>query len=37
MNLANEGRIKTVRTRIGYLYDPASVEEFKNNEGTREG
>jgi len=28
MNLANEGRMKTVRTRIGYLYDPASVEEF---------
>jgi len=29
VNLANQGRIRAVRTRIGYLYDPEDVQRFK--------
>ena len=29
VNLANQGRVKAVRTRLGYLYDPKDVRRFK--------
>ena len=29
VNLANQGRVRAVKTRIGWLYDPASVEAFR--------
>ena len=29
VNLANQGRVRAVRTRIGYLYDPKDVQRFK--------
>ncbi len=29
VNLANQGRVKAVKTRIGYLYDPKDVQRFK--------
>ncbi len=33
VNLANQKRVRAVKTRIGYLYDPKSVEEFRKKEG----
>ena len=32
VNLANQGRVKAVRTRLGYLYDPEDVRRFKEKE-----
>lgn len=34
INLAEQGRVKAVRTACGWLYDPASVEDFKEKERT---
>jgi hypothetical protein len=29
VNLANQGRVRAVKTRIGHLYDPKDVQRFK--------
>jgi hypothetical protein len=29
VNLANQGRVRVVKTRIGHLYDPKDVQRFK--------
>ncbi len=29
VNLASQGRVRAVKTRIGWLYDPESVEAFR--------
>ena len=36
LNIAEEGRIRGVKTQIGWLLDPASVEQFAKREGTKE-
>jgi hypothetical protein len=32
INLAEDGRVRAVRTHIGWLYDPESVEDFASKE-----
>ena len=32
INLIKSGRVRGVKTRAGWLYDPKSVEEFKQKE-----
>ncbi len=32
VNLATQGRVRAVKTRIGWLYDPKSVEAFAASE-----
>ncbi len=36
LNIVDEGRIRGVKTQIGWLLDPASVEEFAEREGMKE-
>ena len=36
VNLANQGRVRVVKTRIGHLYDPKDVQRFKEEEGRDE-
>lgn len=33
INLAEQGRVRAVKTAAGWLYDPKSVEDFKENAG----
>lgn len=35
LNIAEEGRIRGIKTQIGWLLDPASVEEFAEREGKK--
>jgi DNA-binding Lrp family transcriptional regulator len=35
LNIVDEGRIRGVKTQIGWLLDPASVEEFAEREGKK--
>ena len=36
VNLANQGRVRVVKTRIGHLYDPKDVQRFKEEAGRDE-
>ena len=36
LNLAEDGRVRAVRTHIGWLYDPESVEDFAHKQETQE-
>ncbi len=33
INLIKSGRVRGVKTRAGWLYDPKSVEDFRQKEG----